>query len=119
MRPGDVGPRPEWKYLLFLLVFFAIMIMANDSKADIFDDADSALKQVDTVLRAVKQPVGHVANANALAVSLQTDLLGEDNVQAPLNIRKATGVISPASNYRDTLAGTTRSIALWWRQLTH
>jgi hypothetical protein len=100
-------------------VFFAILMMANDTRADIFDDADSALKHVDTVLKAVREPVGHIASSNALAVSLQTDLLGEDNVQAPLDIRKATGVISPVSNYRDTLAGTIRSIALWWRQLTH
>jgi hypothetical protein len=116
---NDVGPKPEWRYVIFLLIVFAVILKAGDANADIFDDADSALKQVDTVLRAVKQPVGHVANANALAVSLQTDLLGEDNVQATANIRKATGVISPFSNYRDTLATTTRSIALFWRQLTH
>jgi len=70
------------------------------------------LDEIDHALKTIKAPVAHVASVSALVVSLQTDLLGKDDVRAPVDIRKVTGVISPIQHRRDSVKNIIRQIGV-------
>jgi hypothetical protein len=99
----------------FAMTLFTI---ANVATADSIDDFQQSLRTFDTeVLREVKQPVRHAASVSALVVSLQTDLLGNDNVQAPFDIREVSQHTGRVSRQRDNLATAARRVDVFLRSI--
>lgn len=92
-------------------MLLGLMLLAVDVRAD-------PLQDLDRTLFAIKEPIATAASVCSLAVNIQV-AFGEDNVQSKCNIRKVSEPINKVSRKRDTLAGTSRHIALVWRQLTH
>jgi len=89
-----------------IITALAIMLLlVNVAEANPLDALDRALK-------TIKAPIAHVASMSALVVSVQTDLLGKDNVQAPVNVRKVTGYISPVQRRRDAIKNVSRQIGV-------
>jgi hypothetical protein len=102
--------------MLFLAVLFLIEVLVSNVQAQ---SEATPLETTDEVLQTVREPIAAAAAVCALAVTLQTDLQGKDDAKSLCNIHEVTGPISDVSNKRDVLAGTARSIALLWRQLTN
>ena len=88
-----------------LAILLIVSVGAARSNAAPLDDIDRALK-------TIKAPIAHLASVSALVVSVQTDILGKDNVQAPVDIRKATGYISPIQRRRDAIKNISRQIGV-------
>lgn len=102
--------------MLFLAVLFLIELVVSNAQAQAEVDP---LESTDEVLQTIREPIAAAAAVCALVVTLQTDLQGKDDAKSPCNIHEVTGPISDVSNQRDVLAGTARSVALLWRQLTN
>ena len=87
-----------------MIVLGMIALGAANAKAGILDDIDRTLK-------TVKAPIAQVASVSALVVSVQTDILGKDDVKAPVDIRKATGLVSPIQHRRDSVKNIMQQIS--------
>lgn len=91
--------------MLIICVLAVGFALAPRSHADPLDDIDHALK-------TIKAPIAQVASVSSLIVSIQTDLLGKDDVRAPVDIRKVTGAISPIQHRRDSVKNIIRQIGV-------
>ncbi len=92
------------KYLFLFAVFVYIATITIVANADPLEDFDRAIQ-------TINKPFGTAAQTSALIVSIQTNLLGKDNVQAPINIRKFHEPIGELSNQRDDLSNARRDVA--------
>ena len=90
--------------ICILVIVMFILFGPLVAKADI-------LAEIDYTLKTIKAPIAQVASVSALVVSVQTDILGKDDVKAPIDVRKATGLISPIQHRRDSMKNIMRQIA--------
>jgi len=72
--------------------------------------ATTPLTTADNIYQDVNQLFGAAASMSALVVSVQTDILGKDNVRAPLDIRRHHEYISTIQRKRDTLSNLYRRV---------
>lgn len=70
------------------------------------------LQELDNALRTPKTIVRDAAALNAMVVSIQTDVMGRDDVKPPINIRKVSEPLGRISRKRDSLAGACRHAAV-------
>lgn len=93
------------RFVVMLAVAIPLLLTVSVVCAD-------PLRDLDNALRTIKEPIRDAASVNALVVSLQTDVLGKDDVRPPIDIRRTSEPVNKVSRKRDSVANACRHAAV-------
>lgn len=99
-------------YMFGMVAFILLLMVFGSSRAQ-----SGPLDDLDQLLKGARQPAGTYASVAAMAVAVQTDLLGSDDPKIPPSVRNYTGKISPIQHKRDDLKTLSRQMDVLKRQL--